>query len=56
VGALSRLPAGRAADEDTRLAADGFSCRHQIHDGAGREARHVARLLDDALAAAPKGG
>jgi FAD/FMN-containing dehydrogenase/Fe-S oxidoreductase len=29
--------------------ADGTSCRHQIADGAGREAWHVARLLDAAL-------
>jgi hypothetical protein len=30
--------------------ADGTSCRHQIHDGAGREAIHVARVLERALA------
>jgi Fe-S oxidoreductase len=29
--------------------ADGTSCRHQIADGAGRDAWHVARLLDAAL-------
>jgi hypothetical protein len=27
--------------------ADGTSCRHQIADGAQRQALHVARLLDD---------
>jgi Fe-S oxidoreductase len=32
-----------------RVLADGTSCRHQIADGAGREAWHVARLLDSAL-------
>ena len=32
------------------IVADGTSCRHQIHDGAGREAVHVARVLADALA------
>ncbi|HEY8521871.1 MAG TPA: FAD-linked oxidase C-terminal domain-containing protein [Gammaproteobacteria bacterium] len=43
------LPAVRAADADTLVVADGTSCRHQIHDGAGREALHVARVLADAL-------
>ena len=27
------------------IVADGTSCRHQIHDGARREAVHVARVL-----------
>jgi len=26
--------------------ADGTSCRHQIKDGAGRDAVHVARILE----------
>ena len=30
---------------DTIIVADGTSCRHQIHDGTGREALHVARVL-----------
>jgi hypothetical protein len=30
--------------------ADGTSCRHQIADGAGREACHVVRVLEAALA------
>ena len=47
---LDLLPAVRAAGEDTILVADGTSCRHQIHDGAGREAIHVARVLERALA------
>ena len=34
---------------DTLIVADGTSCRHQIHDGAGREAIHVARVLAQAL-------
>ena len=49
MGELSLLPAARAASEDTRLVADGFSCRHQIHDGTGRTALHVARILGDQL-------
>ena len=43
------LPAVRAADADTVVVADGTSCRHQIRDGAAREAVHVARVLADAL-------
>ncbi|WFU75627.1 FAD-binding and (Fe-S)-binding domain-containing protein [Bradyrhizobium sp. CB2312] len=42
---LSLLPAVRRADESTLVVADGTSCRHQIHDGAQREALHVARVL-----------
>lgn len=42
---LSLLPAVRRANQATLVVADGTSCRHQIHDGAGREALHVARVL-----------
>ncbi len=42
---LSLLPAIRKAPDDALIVADGTSCRHQIHDGAGREAVHVARVL-----------
>jgi FAD/FMN-containing dehydrogenase/Fe-S oxidoreductase len=42
---LSLLPAVRRADSDTLVVADGTSCRHQIKDGSGREALHVARVL-----------
>jgi Fe-S oxidoreductase len=45
------LPAVRAADADTLVVADGTSCRHQIADGAQREALHVARVLAAALPA-----
>jgi FAD/FMN-containing dehydrogenase/Fe-S oxidoreductase len=45
MGELSLLPAVRQADADTMIVADGTSCRHQIQDGAGREALHVARVL-----------
>jgi Fe-S oxidoreductase len=45
MGELSLLPAVRKADADTIVVADGTSCRHQIHDGARREALHVARVL-----------
>ena len=46
---LSLLPAVRSAEDDTLLAADGFSCRHQIKDGTARQPRHVARVFDDVL-------
>ncbi|MEO8629017.1 MAG: FAD-linked oxidase C-terminal domain-containing protein [Betaproteobacteria bacterium] len=48
----SLLPAMRSAPADTLLVADGTSCRHQIQDGTGREAMHVARVLQSALPAA----
>lgn len=51
MGELAVLPAVRKAAPDDFIAADGFSCRHQIEDGAGRQARHVALILADALGA-----
>ena len=50
IGELGVLPKMRAADANTVLAASGTSCRHQIRDGAAREALHVARILDMASA------
>ncbi len=44
------LPAVRAAGSGALIAADGTSCRHQILDGASRQALHVARVLQSALA------
>jgi Fe-S oxidoreductase len=46
----SLLPKVREAGEHTLIVADGTSCRHQIRDGAAREAVHVARVLAAALA------
>ncbi len=43
------LPAVRSAQADTVIVADGTSCRHQIHDGARRDALHVARVLAASL-------
>ena len=45
------LPKVRATDARDWIVADGTSCRHQIKDGAGREALHVARVLAQALRA-----
>ncbi len=47
---LDLLPAVERAEPDTLIVAGGTSCRHQIHDGSGREAVHVARVLQMALA------
>ncbi len=52
MGELSLLPAVRAAGADALIVADGTSCRQQIHDGAGRQAVHVARVLAASLSAA----
>ena len=46
---LSLLPAVRKADAGTLVVADGTSCRHQIADGSGRQAVHVAQVLERAL-------
>ena len=53
---LSLLPAVRRADGVTLIVADGTSCRHQIRDGASREAIHVARVLAMSLDQAPAAG
>ncbi len=46
----SLLPALRKTPEAI-VVADGTSCRHQIADGSGREAVHVAKLLEQLLVA-----
>jgi len=43
------IPAVRAAPMDDLIVADGFSCRHQIRDLAGREAVHSVRVLERGL-------
>lgn len=47
---LDLLPALRAAP-DASIVANGFSCRHQIREGACRQPVHVALLLRDAMGA-----
>ncbi len=49
MGELSLLPRVREADPKDLIVADGTSCRHQIADGTGRNARHVAQILKSAL-------
>ncbi len=46
---MSLLPAVREAGPGTLIVADGTSCRHQIKDGAARQALHVAEVLERAL-------
>ncbi|HWD57636.1 MAG TPA: FAD-linked oxidase C-terminal domain-containing protein, partial [Stellaceae bacterium] len=53
IGELGVLPKMRAAAPGTLLAACGTSCRHQIADGAQREARHIVRILDEASRSIP---
>jgi Fe-S oxidoreductase len=43
------LPKVRQSDPATLIVADGTSCRHQIADGTGRAAVHVAQVLSEAL-------
>ena len=42
------LPEIRATPENTLIVADGFSCREQIAQATGREALHVAQVIDRA--------
>lgn len=48
-GERKLLPAVRAADDDTIVIANGFSCHEQIAQGAGREALHLAEVVQLAL-------
>ncbi len=43
------LPAVRDAPEGAAILADGYSCRTQLDQMAGADARHLAELLADAL-------
>jgi Fe-S oxidoreductase len=54
MGELALLPAVRQAPPQTLIAADGFSCRHQIEHATGRRAIHVARILRAAQQAGGK--
>jgi Fe-S oxidoreductase len=48
------LPRVRAADQNTLIITNGFSCREQIAQGAGRHASHVAEVMDLAFRSAVK--
>ena len=45
IGERVLLPAVREADRDTLIIADGFSCREQIAQTTGRQALHLAQVL-----------
>ncbi|WP_411030623.1 FAD-binding and (Fe-S)-binding domain-containing protein [Spongiimicrobium sp. 3-5] len=49
VGELKLFPAVRKAAADVIIAANGTSCRHQIHDGTGRKAMAPISILKQAL-------
>jgi FAD/FMN-containing dehydrogenase/Fe-S oxidoreductase len=53
VGEQSLLPAVRAAAADTIVLTNGFSCREQIRQSAGREVMHLAELLHLAITQQP---
>ncbi|GGW64070.1 FAD/FMN-containing dehydrogenase [Winogradskyella epiphytica] len=49
IGEQTLFPAIRKASEDTIIAANGTSCRHQIADGTNRKAVHPVSILREAL-------
>jgi FAD/FMN-containing dehydrogenase/Fe-S oxidoreductase len=49
IGELSLLPLVREAPADAIIVAPGTSCRHQIHDGAARQALHPIELVRELL-------
>jgi hypothetical protein len=49
IGNLSVLPKVKAAEAQTLIVADGFSCREQIEGLSGRGTLHLAEVLDRAL-------
>ena len=49
IGELELLPAVRSASPDTFIVADGFSCREQIAQCTGRQALHLAEVIQIAL-------
>jgi Fe-S oxidoreductase len=50
IGELGLLPAVRAADADTLIITNGFSCRQQIEQCTGRVALDISQVLAMALA------
>ena len=55
VGERVLLPAVRRAAQDTMIISDGFSCREQILQATGREAMHLAEVLELALKCEERG-
>ena len=55
IGERALLPAVRQAEADTVIVSDGFSCREQIVQSAGRRAIHLAEVLQLASSRATNG-
>jgi Fe-S oxidoreductase len=49
IGELVLFPTIRSLGQDTEIAAAGTSCRHQIHDGTKRTAKHPIEILFESL-------
>ena len=49
IGEQTLFLAVRNANKDVTISANGTSCRHQIKDGTGREAKHPITILKEAL-------
>jgi FAD/FMN-containing dehydrogenase/Fe-S oxidoreductase len=49
IGELVLFPAVRSQPDEVDIVASGTSCRHQIHDGTKRHAKHAAEILYAAL-------
>lgn len=49
IGEDRLFPALRAASPEALIVADGFSCRHQIHDGVAKQARHAIEVIRERL-------
>jgi Fe-S oxidoreductase len=56
IGERRLLPRVREADADTLVVADGFSCRTQIEQLAGRRALHTAEVVQMAIDQVRDGG
>jgi FAD/FMN-containing dehydrogenase/Fe-S oxidoreductase len=50
IGELVLFPTVRQQPNEVIIAAPGTSCRHQIHDGTGKNAQHPIEILFEALA------
>ncbi len=50
IGELVLFPTVRSQPAEVEIVASGTSCRHQIHDGTQRHAKHTAEILFEALA------
>ena len=50
IGGQVLFPAVNAKGQEWEVAVTGVSCRQQVEDGTGRQARHLVEVLRDALA------